>query len=359
MRSGLTTDVDPSGRATGGAPWWAAAGRWLAVHTFAPPWLPERWRHPLVGYVAAVLLPGAAVAVVVGLADVFDGFAFPALLSLLMVALVALAWGMAPSLLATLVAAILLGALLHSTVLHLSENTEGRVVALALFLVAGGALSALAGRVERARRAAQLLARAAEQGRQDARIEAGRLDTVIDAMTNGLLVYDRDSRILRTNRAARAILGFAAQSDAVAAPPHEWAARDAQGRPLTEERWGLPRILRGETLTGADAIEMQVRVLDGREVRISASGAPLRDPAGHISGAVMVVQDVTELRRLERRTREALQALLIRPRRGGIRRRMSGRATSPWHGGWPRRRDGCWIAGAWASSPWTGSACGR
>jgi len=248
--------------------------------------------------------------VVVGLADVFDGFAFPALLSLLMVALVALARGMAPSLLATLVAAILLGALLHSTVPHLSENTEGRVVALALFLVAGGALSALAGRVERARRAAQLLARVAEQGRQDARIEAGRLDTVIDAMTNGLLVYDRDGRIMRTNRAARAILGFDAQSDAVAGPPHEWAARDAQGRPLTEERWGLPRILRGEKLTGADAIEMQVRVLDGREVRISASGAPLRDPAGHISGAVMVVQDVTELRRLERRTRESLQALL-------------------------------------------------
>lgn len=174
---------------------------------------------------------------VVGLADVFDGFAFPALLSLLMVALVALARGMAPSLLATLVAAILLGALLHSTVPHLSENTEGRVVALALFLVAGGALSALAGRVERARRAAQLLARAGEQGRQDARIEAGRLDTVIDAMTNGLLVCDRDSRIMRTNRAARDILGFDAQSDAVAGSPHEWAARDAQGRPLTEERY--------------------------------------------------------------------------------------------------------------------------
>jgi len=42
MRSGLTTDADPSGRATGGAPWWAAARPWLAFHTFAPSWLPER-----------------------------------------------------------------------------------------------------------------------------------------------------------------------------------------------------------------------------------------------------------------------------------------------------------------------------
>jgi signal transduction histidine kinase len=41
------------------------------------------------------------------------------------------------------------------------------------------------------------------------------------------------------------------------------------------------------------------RSLDGREVRVNVSGAPIRDDAGHILGAVQVLRDVTELRRQE------------------------------------------------------------
>jgi signal transduction histidine kinase len=69
-------------------------------------------------------------------------------------------------------------------------------------------------------------------------------------------------------------------------------------------------VLRGEVLTGEDAVDTLVRRPDGRDVLLSVSGAPIRDAEGRIVGGVIVDRDVTERRRLERRTREALDALL-------------------------------------------------
>ena len=61
----------------------AGALRWLAAHTFTPSWLSGWWRHPAVGYVVAALLQVVALAVVVGLVQVFHRFPFPEALPLL------------------------------------------------------------------------------------------------------------------------------------------------------------------------------------------------------------------------------------------------------------------------------------
>lgn len=53
-----------------------------------------------------------------------------------------------------------------------------------------------------------------------------------------------------------------------------------------------------------------MRTPDGRVVQFNVSGGPLRDEDGSIVGAVAVYRDVTERRRLERRTHETLDALL-------------------------------------------------
>ncbi|HEV2404193.1 MAG TPA: ATP-binding protein, partial [Ktedonobacterales bacterium] len=52
------------------------------------------------------------------------------------------------------------------------------------------------------------------------------------------------------------------------------------------------------------------RTRDGQRLSMSLNGVPLRDSAGAIVGGVAIYQDVTERRRLELRTREALDALL-------------------------------------------------
>ncbi len=277
-----------------------ALGRWVRANIFTPPWLPARWRRPSAGYLAAVLLQGVAGAVVALLAMVSAGAASPTLFSLLTVALVALTWGAGPSLLATLMGTVLLGALLRSSVLHIAENDAGRWEVLTLFLVVGAALSALASRVARERR--------------DARDQAAQLEAVLDAIGDGVYVYDIAGRILRANATGRALLPTDAHPDYLARPVADrlpvFAARDARGHPLTPARWPLTRLLRGETLTDAEAIDMTIRAPSGEEREVTMAGAPILDREGRRIGVVAITRDVTERRRLERRTGAALRALL-------------------------------------------------
>jgi signal transduction histidine kinase len=60
------------------------------------------------------------------------------------------------------------------------------------------------------------------------------------------------------------------------------------------------RVLRGEVGTGAAACDLQMRALDGREIEVNMSSAPLWDHEGHLVGAVNVLHDLTERNRLER-----------------------------------------------------------
>jgi PAS domain-containing protein len=68
--------------------------------------------------------------------------------------------------------------------------------------------------------------------------------------------------------------------------------------------------VRGETLTGMSAPDVRLRMPDGPEFELNVSGAPVRDGEGRIVASVSICRDVTERRRLERRTNEALAALL-------------------------------------------------
>src|SRR5207248_2535339 len=87
---------------------WETARHWLVTHTFAPPWLSGRWTHPAIGYLAAVLLQVITVMCVVVLVRLFPSFQFQAALVILCIVVVALNWGMGPSLLATVMGGALL-----------------------------------------------------------------------------------------------------------------------------------------------------------------------------------------------------------------------------------------------------------
>src|SRR5947209_1886939 len=152
---------------------------------------------------------------------------------------------------------------------------------------------------------------AAEQRRA---APATEVEAIVDAMTDGVAAYDVHGHLLRANTALRTLFALDRDPDYFSRPFPERVAvlamRDAQGRPLALEETVQARVLRGEVLTGANAVDVWVHTLDGREVECSVSGAPVRDDAGRIAGAVLVVRDVTERRRLERHTREALDALV-------------------------------------------------
>ena len=416
---------------------WRFLRNWFSTNTFTPFWLPAALRHPLLGYLAAVLLEAAAVSITGAIFQFFPVYSFIGLLEILVILLVALNWGGGPALVATIFGAILLAFALLPPVFRLKLDTTSEVVGILVFLFVGGAISIWASQSERARRQSEQMAHSLAA-------ERTRLSTIIDTVPDAVSIHDATGAIIQINRAgqqragaydgnealetwqqkyhahsttgnllsmeqwpvARALRGetvtnteiifldaskherqallsaaplvnaqgdidgvvlitrditalrqtereqheraneliatFEAMADAVfvfdqqggvsqtnAAGRHLFAldhttdyqrsleergyhttVMDEQGQPLPEADWPFARVLRGETLTSANAVDMRLRTIDGRDLQLSVSGSPVLSPDGSITGAVCICRDVTERRKLERRTSEALQALL-------------------------------------------------
>jgi signal transduction histidine kinase len=139
--------------------------------------------------------------------------------------------------------------------------------------------------------------------------QAEQLDRIFEGITDGLLVYNVKGQLVRLNAAARCILGLDADPSKYAQLPVRdrlslYKARDDQGRPLAHEAWPVVRVLRGH-VSGADARELRLRAHDGREVECNLSAAPLHDREGHLTGAVAVLHDQTEFKRLAQDREEA------------------------------------------------------
>ncbi len=299
--------------------------RWITANTFTPLWLAGRWPHPAVSYLAAALTELVSALVVVALVHAAPTFRFVEAPLLVAIVLVALMWGAGPGILATLVGVGLLDVLLLPPYFALSLSNEEDVSGVMLVLALGLLCSIVAGQSERRRRESYALAQSLAvertrlaQAEQEATTRANELQAIFEAITDGVYVSDAQGDLLRLNAAGRALASGDASLDAKALSVVDLGTaltpRDARGQPLPLERWPVHRVLVGEVLTGAHTAEMVIRTLDGQEKQVSISGAPVRDAEGRIARSVTVVRDVTEQRRMERRTHEALEALLAMAR---------------------------------------------
>jgi len=295
-------------------PLWGLPVRWLRANTFVPHWLPERWRHVFPGYLLAVLLQTLAVGVMILLVTVLPQFGFVEAPVTLVVISMALTWGAGPSLAATLLGALPLAILLLLP--HFSHGIDEPedMLSVCLYLVVGLCISVFASQKERARRQAELARKDAEQLAATLDVERAWLAATFESLADGVFVCDRDGQVLQANRAQRELLGLDQDSNYFSLPLFERAhrinMRDEKDRLLSKEEWPVCRVLGGETIDGKDALDIQLRTLDGRERLVSVSGAPVLDDQGQIVGAVLLHRDVTERRRLEQRTHETLDALL-------------------------------------------------
>lgn len=158
----------------------------------------------------------------------------------------------------------------------------------------------------------------AERERDRAAVEADararQLEAIFEAIADAIFIYDRNGNITQMNAAAHVMVGTNNAPGYAALPAHDRIAqtplRDENGRPLPEDQWAVWRILRGEELTGAHTLDVTITTLDGRDVHLNVSGAPIYDDHGALSGAVAICRDVTERRRAERRIYEALRTQL-------------------------------------------------
>jgi signal transduction histidine kinase len=143
---------------------------------------------------------------------------------------------------------------------------------------------------------------------------AAQLEAIFDALVDGMVVLDPGGRLTYMNEAMRRLIGLDAAPSYYELPLDERITRlrmrGASGEPLPPARWPQRRVLDGEVLVGPEADDYLLHTLDGREVRVNINGAPMRNEHGAIAGGLLILRDVTEQRRLETRTHEALVALL-------------------------------------------------
>lgn len=118
-----------------------------------------------------------------------------------------------------------------------------------------------------------------------------REETIFSSMREGLIAVDHAERVIKANQAAAPLMRI----------PLELV----EGRPAQEvfRYAALHRFLR-RVLNSQEPLGEEVELHDERERILQAQGAPLRDAEGAARGAVVVLHEITQLRRLERVRRE-------------------------------------------------------
>ncbi len=156
------------------------------------------------------------------------------------------------------------------------------------------------------------LERVALEAERQAAARASELEAALEAMTDGVALYDADGRLLRMNRAANLYLASPASgADATeSAQPHDaLIQRLLSGCDRQDGQDG--QVTCNSPDDGASVRHEEMRAVgqDGRERDLSLTGATIRDSAGHVTGAVVVARDVTERNRLEQQRKDMLQTV--------------------------------------------------
>lgn len=131
-----------------------------------------------------------------------------------------------------------------------------------------------------------------------------QLEAIFEAISDGLVVYDAEGQIVRTNPAGRNVFMLQDHADThvlQVIPEHtsRHTIMDENGQPLSLEQTPVMRVLCGEELTGSHTVDMRLWESGHEEIQLNVGGAPLRSQDQQIIGAVCVFRDVTERRRME------------------------------------------------------------
>ena len=139
-------------------------------------------------------------------------------------------------------------------------------------------------------------------------IRVGRkLSSVLESLPVGVMIADVEGRICQITEEVSRILRSveAHDNDAYDKILGWW---DANGKILKNEQGPLSRALRRGERSHSEAIRIQC--LDGSVKTIVASASPLRRLDGGIVGAVVLLQDITESKKIEEALEERVTKLV-------------------------------------------------
>jgi len=150
----------------------------------------------------------------------------------------------------------------------------------------------------------QLTARSEAQG------WANQLDAAIEAMAEGLTIYDTSLNIVRINSAARRLLGYSEESlrPGIAQRLAKLKARGLRGN-FSSETSPYHQALRGKDVRNQ---EYSFVPLQGPETHFLINASPIRSDRsdrGEVAGVVATFMDITERKRLERGREDLIAAL--------------------------------------------------
>ena len=132
-----------------------------------------------------------------------------------------------------------------------------------------------------------------KQAEEALNAERDLLENIFNTIAAGVLVVDTDGVIVRANEAAAEAQGLA---------PHDvcgrmyndskWHITTLEGEPFPDEARPFVRVM--ETEAPVYDTRYKVHAPNGERLIVSVSGAPLREADGTLTGAVFVINDITE-----------------------------------------------------------------
>ena len=123
-----------------------------------------------------------------------------------------------------------------------------------------------------------------------------KLSSMLETLPLGVIIADRKGRLCQVNDALSSIL-HTSESMASGSYGEILGWWDANGRIIKDPRGPLWRAIHGGELTHNELTA--IACADGTEKSILCSASPLRQLTGEIVGAVVVIQDVTEPKKIE------------------------------------------------------------
>jgi two-component system, sensor histidine kinase and response regulator len=138
----------------------------------------------------------------------------------------------------------------------------------------------------------------------DAGQQNGLLQFVLDNMAEGVIVCDRDRRLVQFNHGAALMVGADLRNDDFSRVIDEYKlllSRD--GSPITAEQWPLARAMKGEAVDNAQFVLRGPTI--AADMWIEVFARPVRNDEGTILGGMVVMRDISERKLAEEQMKRA------------------------------------------------------
>jgi PAS domain S-box-containing protein/putative nucleotidyltransferase with HDIG domain len=138
--------------------------------------------------------------------------------------------------------------------------------------------------------------------------ERSIVDRIMKTSPAGIMVVNREGRIIFANDRAGAVLGMSTEKlTRLRHEAPELGITDFEGKPIPGEQLPFEMVM----AAGAPvySIYHAVEKADGKRAYLSVNGAPLFDPSGQIDEIVFTIDDITEARRAEEKIKQSLDKL--------------------------------------------------